>query len=188
MSWLVIDGLGFDRAYFDTEKWVVRQARPKPYPWQGYAGYFARAWDQGVGRALWFIHGADIDAVIAAVERFAPDRHADLWSGVGLAATFAGGASAEQLTRLRAATGEYAADLAQGAVFAAKARSFSGCEPEHSAAAIRALSGLDIGHAARMADDIAAGGLTATEDVPEYEIWRSLVRTELSPSRAHSPG
>lgn len=187
MSWLVIDGLGFDRAYFDTDKWVARQARPKPYPWQGYPGYFARAWDQGVGRALWFIHGAHVDAVTAAVGRFAPDRHADLWSGVGLAATFAGGATAEQLARLRSAAGQYAADVAQGAVFAAKARSFSGCEPEHSAVAIAALADLDISQAARMADDVAAGGLSATDDVPEYEIWRSLVRSELSPSSAHSP-
>ena len=42
-------------------------------------------------------HGVDV----AAVGRFAPDRRPDLWSGVGLAATFAGGASADDLARLR---------------------------------------------------------------------------------------
>ena len=33
MSWLAVDGYGFDRAYFDTNRWVERQKVPSPYPW-----------------------------------------------------------------------------------------------------------------------------------------------------------
>jgi len=90
MSWLAVDGYGFDRAYFDTARVVDGQVRPAAYPWDGSAGYFPRAIDQGIGRALWFIHGARVPDVAAAVGRFAVQRRSDLWSGVGLAATFAG--------------------------------------------------------------------------------------------------
>ncbi len=56
MTWLAVDGYGFDRAYFEVERYVTRQERLRAYPWQGRPDYFARAVDQGVGRALWFIH------------------------------------------------------------------------------------------------------------------------------------
>src|SRR5947208_1262238 len=69
MSWLAVDGYGFDRAYFDTKRWVDEQAEPVPYPWAGRPDYFPRAFDQGVGRALWFIHGGDPQAVADAVNR-----------------------------------------------------------------------------------------------------------------------
>ena len=48
MSWLAVDGYGFDRAYFDTERWVDRQEIPAPYPWQGSPQYFFRADPKGV--------------------------------------------------------------------------------------------------------------------------------------------
>ena len=91
MSWLAVDGYGFDLAYFDAPRWIEGRRTPEPYPWEGRPDYFLRAFDQGVGRALWFVHGARHDAVADAVERFPRRRRPDLWSGVGLAAVFAGG-------------------------------------------------------------------------------------------------
>ena len=35
MSWLAVDGYGFDRAYFDTPRWVDAQKVPAPYRWEG---------------------------------------------------------------------------------------------------------------------------------------------------------
>lgn len=177
MSWLAVDGLGFDRAYFDTERWVGKQKRPVPYPWEGHAAYFPRAFDQGIGRALWFIHGGQVPDVITAVRRFAVDRQADLWSGVGLAATFAGGCSASDLAVLRRGAQPYEADLAQGAVFAAKARNFAGYEPPHTEAAIQALAGLSVEKAALLADDctVDQAGLESST-MPRYEVWRAKIR------------
>ena len=50
MSWLAVDGYGFDRAYFDTRRWVDEQRAPAPYAWEGSPDYFLRAVDQGIGR------------------------------------------------------------------------------------------------------------------------------------------
>src|SRR5947199_74099 len=83
-----------------------------PYPWQGSPQYFLRAVDQGIGRALWFIHGAQALDVAAAVASFAEHRRPDLWSGVGLAATFAGGCDTAGLATLRRAAGGYHGELA----------------------------------------------------------------------------
>lgn len=180
-SWLAVDGYGFDRAYFDTDAVVHAQQRPDPYPWEGDAAYFARATDQGIGRALWFITNGVPEHTRAAVLRCAGERQRDLWSGVGLAATFAGGADTDALGALtdgsaRAGAADDArAHVAQGAAFAAKARVDSGFVPEHSRVACQALTGLTPEAAAALVDegiDIARreGGATA------YELVRAHVR------------
>lgn len=175
MTWLAVDGYGFDRAYFDTRRWVERQHVPAAYPWDGAPDYFTRAVDQGVGRALWFICGAQSPSVAAAVRGFASRRQADLWSGVGLAAGFAGGSDAQALGALRREAGEHSADLALGAVFAVKARSHAGLVPAHTELAVASFCDLSVSSAVAVADDNAVGpGRSDAE--PAYEAWRKKIR------------
>ncbi|TDD35507.1 DUF1702 family protein [Actinomadura sp. KC06] len=197
MNWLAVDGYGFDLAYFDVKRWVRGQERPASYPWQGFPDYFPRAVDQGIGRALWFICGAQVADVGAAVRRFASGRHADLWSGVGLAAAFAGGSDPAGLAALADEAGEHRAELAQGAVFALKARSYAGHVPPSGEQAASALVGMPVPAIVDLADDTApAGGRTdgrangradgQADGVPRYEHWRRNVRERLAalgPSR-----
>jgi enediyne biosynthesis protein E2 len=182
MSWLAVDGYGFDRAYFDTDRYVGRQLRPAAYPWLGQPDYFARAVDQGIGRALWFIAGARPEAVASAVRRFAAQRRADLWAGVGLAATVAGGCDAAGFgALLRLAGPDAAADLGQGAVFGAKARTYAGFVPEHTARATAAFAGLSVPAATALADDVTAA-VTARPDAQpgaDYEALRGGIRAAL---------
>jgi hypothetical protein len=181
MSWLAVDGYGFDRAYFDTRRWVDEQYVPKPYPWEGAPGYFPRVVDQGIGRALWFIHGARVPEVAAAVTRFAEDRQADLWSGVGLAATFAGGTDSRGLAHLRNLAGENWPQLALGAVFAATAREHASFVPAHTKIATRALAGISVPGAVALADS-TAGSAGAQSLAPAYELWRQRIRDALAES------
>jgi enediyne biosynthesis protein E2 len=187
MSWLAVDGYGFDRAYFDTGRWVDEQRQPSPYPWEGSPDYFLRAVDQGIGRALWFIHGACAVDVAAAVGRFADHRRADLWSGVGLAATFAGGCKAEELARLRDCAWRFGPELALGVVFAAKARSYSGFVPEHTRAATDSLSGLSVEAAVKLADNTAVEAGTPGAE-PPYELWRQRIRAHFGSSADRPTG
>lgn len=186
MSWLAVDGYGFDRAYFETRRWVDEQRVPSSYPWEGSPDYFPRAVDQGIGRALWFIHGGQVPDIAANVGRFASHRQADLWSGVGLAATFAGGSGADALAVLRRVAGDHQPELAQGVVFAAKARSFAGFVPQHTEVATSVLAGLSVEDAVALADGTAVetGG---TDQVPAYELWRRRVRAHFIPSADRVP-
>jgi hypothetical protein len=181
MSWLAVDGYGFDRAYFDTRRWVDEQAEPVPYPWAGRPEYFARAFDQGLGRALWFINGGDPAAVAAAVGRFAEPRRADLWSGVGLASTFAGGADRAGLARLRRSAGEYYPELALGVVFAVKGRTYSGYVPAHTHLAAGALTDLSVQELRAVSDRTEAADGDDAGDLPLYELWRERIRSEFRP-------
>ncbi|GFJ96565.1 hypothetical protein Prum_102070 [Phytohabitans rumicis] len=144
----------------------------------GRADYFPRAVDQGIGRALWFIHGGQSPDVAAAVGRFATERHADLWSGVGLAATFAGGSDAEGLAVLRREAGACLPQVAQGVVFAAKARDFAGFVPPHTELATEILAGISVSAAAILADDVAADGFGQSAE-PDYEVWRQRVEARV---------
>ncbi|MFC5827032.1 DUF1702 family protein [Nonomuraea insulae] len=183
MSWLAIDGYGFDLAYFHTRQYVDEQRVPAAYPWRGRPNYFPRAVDQGIGRALWFIHGGRVTDVATAVRRFAPERQPDLWSGVGLAATFAGGGAVDALALLRQESGEHRDELAQGSVFALKARHYSGHVPKHSEAAASVLTGMSVAGAVALADDTAVGPDTSG-DVPDYELWRRRVRLHFAAENA----
>lgn len=190
MSWLAVDGYGFDRAYFETAKWVDAQYVPDPYPWQGSPGYFRRAVDQGIGRALWFIHGGDPAAVAAAVPKFASDRHPDLWSGVGLAAAFAGGSEAAALAAMRGVAGEHWTELAVGAVFAAKARAYSGFVPAATHGTVTALTGLPVDAAVAIADDTRPdepGSAPQPDEVPAYEVWRQNIRNRIATTANSGP-
>jgi enediyne biosynthesis protein E2 len=180
MSWLAVDGYGFDKAYFDTRH-VIDEQRPfKPYPWTGRPDYFPRACDQGVGRALWFIHGARPREVAAAVEAFPEERRADLWSGVGLAATFAGGCSAEGLAEVVRLAGGYADEVALGAVFAGTARAAAQHVPEHSRLAVEVFTGGTVEEAVMVAATVAVESDDAGPgEPPAYELWRTRIKERL---------
>ncbi|MFC5064230.1 DUF1702 family protein [Actinomycetospora atypica] len=180
MSWLAVDGYAFDLAFFDHRRWLDRAGRVPAFAWRGDSAGVPHVIDQGFGRALWFVHGADVDAVGIAVNRFGAHRRADLWAGVGLAATLAGGAGAEDLRRL-ARTGD-AGELGLGAVFAATAATAAatdtGMVPDHVATGVHALSGLPV------ADAVAVGEATAPRpdetDPGEYLRWRARIRRRLA--------
>ncbi|HEX3588111.1 MAG TPA: DUF1702 family protein [Pseudonocardiaceae bacterium] len=180
MSWLAVDGYGFDRAYFQTATWVDEQYVCAPYPWQGRPDYFPRAIDQGIGRALWFINGAVASSVVKAVDRFPEHRRADLWSGVGLAATFAGGSTERGLTAVRHGAGEeYQPDLALGMAFAVKARTYAGFVPPHTEIAASALGGVSVAQTVAITDD-AEVREHDDGDLPTYELWRQDIRSRFT--------
>jgi hypothetical protein len=177
LGWLALDGYGFHEGYFKWPAYVARRERPR-----GFGGYAQRAFDQGLGRSIWFVEGADVESVAAAVEGFESERQSDLWSGVGLACAYAGGVGAAGVERLRARAGRYAAHLAQGAAFAAKARQRA-CNPAgHTDDACRVLCGASADEAARVTDE-ALLRLPPEGDEPAYEVWRRRVAKEFAGRR-----
>lgn len=171
--WLTVDGLGFCRAYFDTAQVVHQQVRDARPVWPGGdPGYTGRALDQGLGRALWFVEGADVVQVADRIERFSPQRHPDLWSGVGLAATYAGGTGVRELRELRERAGQHWPQLAQGSAFAAKARLRAGLAGDHTRSATETLCGCPPEQAAAVTDRALVNLPDDEWGVPSFEVWR----------------
>lgn len=176
LRWLVLDGYGFHQAYFHTQRYVHEQYRPSDFGWpaDGERWYADRAVDQGIGRAMWFVAGTDVDLVADLIDRFAPQRRPDLYSGAGLAATYAGGADEGELERFRDRSGVHRSDVAQGSAFGAEARLRAGLEVEHTGVATQVLCGTGPDEAARVCADTRPGP-DAEGDLPAYEVWRQAI-------------
>jgi enediyne biosynthesis protein E3 len=170
LGWLAADGYGFHEGYFKWPAYVTRQERPRRL-----GGYALRAFDQGLGRSLWFVRGADVEGVVATVNAFARERRSDLWSGVGLACAYAGGADDASVRALRAGAGQFAPQLAQGAAFAAKARERARNAAAHTERACRILCAMTAGAAAEITDAALIGLPQDDADAPAYEVWRRRI-------------
>jgi hypothetical protein len=174
LCWLALDGYGFHEGYFNWPRYVVEQQLPKRL-----SAYGLRAFDQGLGRSLWFVEGADVDRIPLTIKRFPLYRRADLWSGIGLACAYAGGADSGAIHAVYNAAGSYNAHLAQGAAFAAKTRQVAGNESEHTDLACRIFAGRSARQAAAITDE-ALKDLSGDGKEPAYEVWRERIRTWLS--------
>ena len=179
LRWRSVDGYGFYLAFFHTEAYVDgHQPGPAvPWPGLGYEGYAPRAIDQGIGRALWFIAGADVERVTVMIDGFGRERRSDLWSGAGLAAAYAGGATEDELRLLAERAGRFRQYVAQGAALAATTRVRADLVLPYTAMATRVLCGLSPGDAAALTET-ALASLPADDDLPAFEMWRRSVAAE----------
>lgn len=172
LCWLVVDGYGFHEGYFNWRRAIERQVIPTQL--QGYA---RRVFDQGLGRSLWFVEGADVLRISSTVASFEPGRHADLWSGVGLACAYAGGVDEGSIEAMRITAQPFTPQLAQGAAFAAKVRQRANNPAVHTEMACRILCGVSA-EAAALITEVALEELQGDGEEPAYEVWRRRVQTQ----------
>ena len=202
LRWLALDGYGFHEAYFHTSR-VVGEHRAPRLVWipAGSARDAVHVVDQGIGRALWFVCGADVEYLSETIAGFTPDRQADLWAGVGLAAAYAGvpsstveghqelataQATERSIRDLAARAGGYLPDVAQGAAFAAKARYRPGLVTSQTAIAVRVLCGMDVADAARCTDEARPSDPAIAG---AYQAWRNRIRRHFAvDSFSSAPG
>jgi enediyne biosynthesis protein E3 len=173
LRWLAVDGFGFHEGYFAWPRVIVRQQIPR-----GIRGYARRAFDQGLGRSLWFVNCADISRIADIIRRFDESRWSDLWSGVGLACAYAGPCTEDELERLNSVTEAFRAEVVQGAAFAAKARLRADNLVPHTEQACWALCGVSAREAASITD-CALKRLPGPGQEPTFEVWRRRIQLEL---------
>lgn len=181
LGWLAVDGYGFHEGYFHWPDTVQRKLVPA-----ALKGYQRRAFDQGLGRSLWFVEGMSAPRVISRIAEFPQVRQEDLWSGVGLACAYAGGATASGLEMLRHAAGPSKASLAQGCAFACGARYRAENPADHTGLAATILCGVTAEAAAAMTQE-ALHGLRPARDAAVFETWRLRLRERFS-ILANAPG
>jgi hypothetical protein len=181
LRWLLLDGYGFHQAYFKTQRYVREQYQDPKFPWPSgnLSGYANQAIDHGIGRAIWFICGSDPELATSTVDGFPSVRHPDLYAGLGLAATYAGGVTEEELRTLWQRAGEHRAQVAVGSAFAAECRVRAGLIVPHTELATRVLCGTTPERAAQVALNHRPQRVIEG-DVPAYELWRRRVAADFA--------
>jgi hypothetical protein len=174
LGWLVVDGYGFHEGYFSWPRYIERRELPARLN-----GYERRVFDQGLGRSMWFVKGADVAAVANAINAFPAARRADLWSGVGLACAYAGGCDRTAIESLRNAANGYLPPLAQGVAFAAKTRQRAANLNPHTENICRLICGQSAAETAAITD-AALEDLREEDALPAYEVWRRRIQNKLS--------
>ena len=174
LGWLMIDGYGFHEGYFNWRRYV--EARAVPLHLHGYE---RRVFDQGLGRSLWFVKGANVNAVASAIDTFPLARRDDLWSGIGLACAYAGGCTRSEVQWLRAAAHAHFPALVQGVAFAAKTRQRAANLNVHTEMVCREMCGVSAEEAAAVTDS-ALKNLRAENGSPAYEVWRRRIQQTLA--------
>jgi len=174
IGWAIADGIGFHETFFRRTALPphVRVPSSLSQPMQ-------RVFHHGVGRALWFSLGANPTLVELAVSAFPRERHADLWAGVGLAATYVGGATASQLNDLRDLAGRYALQLAISAVIAAWGRQLGDGLGSETELASVSFSGRSAPEAARIGADTKMA-IPVVSMEPQLLTWRDLIERRLT--------
>jgi hypothetical protein len=130
------------------------------------------------------VAGTDSALVASMVDQFAENRRSDLYGGIGLAATYAGGADEHELRALWEYAGPHRAQLAQGAAFAAEARVRAGLVVPHNEIATRIFCDATTDEAATISRDSRPERETGGA-VPGFEVWRQQIASAFA---AHASG
>jgi enediyne biosynthesis protein E3 len=173
-SWLAFDGLGFRDTYFHHARILAGWHRSR-------SGYAVHAYDQGIGRALWFITAGAGTVAAGLISGFPAQRQSDLWSGLGLAMAYAGPVAADEIERTCQSAGAHKSSFAQGVAFACEARVRASCVPPHTELVARIVCNADAHWLAQLTSDTKAGLPESDGDLPRYELWRQALAAALAP-------
>ncbi len=105
----VLDGHGYWHGLFQRRATIRMQQVPQPITPDHRSGF-----DQGVGRAIWYITKGEPAKVLNIIDHFPESRRADLWQGIGVALTYVGGCSAERLRKIRSVSGDHRSNVDTG--------------------------------------------------------------------------
>lgn len=180
LGWLAIEGYAFHQAYFRPQQ-AVYGGLVDP----SLKGYARRVWDMGVGRALWFVEGMDVNRIAIRIKTFDITRRGDLWSGVGLACAYAGSADLDEINYLVESADVLQSQFAQGVAFAAKARHAAGNIAEHTELVTRIVWEATAQEAAKITDDALVSAVRAKAK-PSFEVWRLKIQSRHGAGRVPS--
>lgn len=181
---LLGDGLGFHQAFF-----YHRRIPNLPIPSHARDPHILPGVYRGIGRSLWFIGGGRAENLHALVLKFPVQWHACIWSGIGLAGTFASGSSVTNLETLHSLASQHRPYLAQGSAFAAAALSLANCAQSFHSLSSERLCGLSIAEASA-ASESTRPSKHINPGAQHFEQWRedlaSKFRTPSPPVPQHA--
>jgi enediyne biosynthesis protein E3 len=169
LCWLVMDGYGFHEGFFARKRYIDGKVVPTHL-----SPYARRIFDQGLGRSIWFLAGAQVERIAATLAVFPTSRQADLWVGIGVACAYVGGIDRAAIEALQKAAGPYRPHMGLGTAFVAKGRQRAGNPVSHTDRACRVLWGLSSEQAAQIVDK-GFEDLPADGPEPGYEILQQRI-------------
>ena len=177
LRWLVIDGYGFHHGYCNSKQFVRKQARAGG---RVRCSFSSRVFDQGLGRAIWFVEAGCPQNIAKAIKKFSSNRQPDLWIGIGVAASHAG-ADPTTLKELKSISGKYFEYLAQGTAFGAAVRHDTGVVPAHTSDACMELlnSTPELAHSLVL---VQSHQLAISARDQHYDRWQRHIREGVTTS------
>lgn len=173
-QWFVLDGLGFQQGLLHPDKFIERRIRSR----RALSAQGAKVFDQGLGRSIWFQSAGDVQRACESVEKFDHERHADLWTGLGVAVAHVGNLPESSLTYLRARAEKHAASFAVGIAIAAHVRHLNGTGKEVADNACRIIAGVSAQEAAAIVEhSYAAVYGSTTNDI--HMRWQDAISQKL---------
>ncbi|MBU6454099.1 MAG: DUF1702 family protein [Cyanobacteria bacterium REEB67] len=166
-GWMALDCFGFHKGYFEWATTIDRMAVPANL--DTMARY---AFDCGVGRALWLIADGEPRVVKELVSRFAPDRRAALWSGIGLYTGFVGARDHNDLKKLRKLAGADLCHLQEGIGLAAFILNDAKQTLAHTKGASEIICGATLTDVLQLASDQLALNSTGDITAENFYNWK----------------
>ncbi|MDX2359531.1 MAG: DUF1702 family protein [Crocinitomicaceae bacterium] len=125
--WKAIDGYGYYMGLFKRREAIREQTIP-----EFFSGDDLRAFNQGLGRSLWYLSQANSERLFRMIDLFAENRKPDMWRGVGVALTYVGGVAAQEVLEINQIAKNHSVHLRCGALFALKGRDNADCNTPDS--------------------------------------------------------
>jgi len=172
MQFRVADGCGYYDGTFRKLQTITKRERSKAIEPKDFQAY-----DQGVGRSIWYHSKGDNDLVSSAIQQFDVARAADLWRGVGIACSFVGGCEANRLRHLHQLASPHQQQLAIGAAFTARARTQTNSVTKSSELACQIWGNLSVEMATQLTEATQPNTKNVGDEV--YKIWVSKLESEL---------
>ena len=159
-KWRVVDGFAYYSGLFKRRDTIRNQQKPDFFKSED-----SHAFDQGLGRSLWYLSNGDTDRLMGFLVLFSESRLSDLWRGIGLASTYVGGLNSALINTLVILSGENSPSYKCGALLAIKARQISEL-PTSDTRLIQSVLGLS--------DPILSKGWPASKKEPYYSLLMEI--------------
>ncbi len=172
-GWLAVDGYGCHAGYFRWPSVIGRQEIPV-----GLDELGLRAFDQGLGRAVWLISAANPKLIGQTLDKFPHSRRADLWSGVGMMSGFWGADDATDMKRLLRASGKWRPWLQCGVAWSAKGRFDAKDVRDFTTDACSVICHSDTREMTSLADRCLSESQTIVEGSRQFSQWKQLMAQE----------
>jgi hypothetical protein len=168
MQCRMIDGYGYYEGAFRKRKALEEKKVPQEIPTK-----FLAAYDQGLGRSIWYICKADCEKLAELVSAFPYSRQKDLWRGIGTACVYVGGFDESLLRQLEAAASVHRIQLSIGASLVARTRTEADSHSIYTDMACRAWCECS----EEMASEITTNTIPQVEANPDpCAVWLSNIK------------